>query len=182
MNQNHNHTKYTSTIINGFLTLCERKKFSDITMQDIADECHISRRTIYNHFHDKYEIMNYLYYVRLDKAREAAGPEHDLLAGFTHMCRTWAKHPDYYRSVFSFTGQNSYTDLLMKDLKRSARLMILEKTGEEPDEEVLFQLDFFCRASIYTVYQWVMAGAASDPDTLAAYLFGCLPPKLAKML
>lgn len=47
-------------IISAFVRLLEVKSFENITIQNILDETPISRSSFYAHFHDKYEIAEYL--------------------------------------------------------------------------------------------------------------------------
>lgn len=48
-------------IIDAAFRVLERKPFDEIIVQDFLDEAKVSRKTFYNYFRDKYELM-YLYY------------------------------------------------------------------------------------------------------------------------
>lgn len=45
-------------IIKGFMEILKFKFFSDVTIDMISDECEIHRNTFYNHFEDKYELVD----------------------------------------------------------------------------------------------------------------------------
>lgn len=47
-------------IVNAFLTLLDRKSFEKITVADIIGEARINRSTFYQHFQDKYAILEFL--------------------------------------------------------------------------------------------------------------------------
>lgn len=47
-------------ITNALLSVMERKSFEKITVQDILDEAKINRSTFYQHFKDKYDILERL--------------------------------------------------------------------------------------------------------------------------
>ncbi|MGO3201138.1 MAG: TetR/AcrR family transcriptional regulator, partial [Ruoffia tabacinasalis] len=44
-------------IIESFIQLSERKPFENISVKDITEEALINRATFYNHFLDKYDLM-----------------------------------------------------------------------------------------------------------------------------
>ena len=47
-------------IVNAFLTLLDQKSFEKITVADIIGEARINRSTFYQHFQDKYAILELL--------------------------------------------------------------------------------------------------------------------------
>lgn len=47
-----------------FLELVERKSINKITITNITDNCHMSQPTFYNHFHDKYDLIVWIYVTR----------------------------------------------------------------------------------------------------------------------
>ena len=44
-------------IIDSFITLSNKKDFNDISVKDITEEAMINRATFYNHFFDKYDLL-----------------------------------------------------------------------------------------------------------------------------
>lgn len=49
-------------ISQSFKKLMEKKSFDKITISDISNEAKINRQTFYYHFHDKYELLNTIFY------------------------------------------------------------------------------------------------------------------------
>ena len=43
--------------------LMKRKPFSKISVRDICDECGMNRKSFYYHFKDKYDLVNWIFYV-----------------------------------------------------------------------------------------------------------------------
>lgn len=54
-------TETREVIVESFRELLKNASFDHITIQDICDNCCISRMTFYRHFRDKYELMNWVY-------------------------------------------------------------------------------------------------------------------------
>ena len=47
-------------IKNAFISLLSEQEFNQITIQDISDKANIGRRTFYNHYIDKYDLLTNL--------------------------------------------------------------------------------------------------------------------------
>ena len=58
--------------------LMKTKPINSISVKEITDECHISRHTFYNHFHDIYELLGWMY-------------DREVIDGLTPLCtvETW---------------------------------------------------------------------------------------------
>ena len=62
-NKSHQSPQYIRThkaICNALVNLLKEKAFEKITVQDILDEAPVTRTTFYKHYHDKYEVAEYL--------------------------------------------------------------------------------------------------------------------------
>ena len=64
--------KTKKAIRSAFISLLEEKSFSDITIQDISDRAEISRSTFYDHYTDKYQLLESMYQEIIDRFGEMA--------------------------------------------------------------------------------------------------------------
>ncbi|WP_337099894.1 TetR/AcrR family transcriptional regulator [Paenibacillus sp. YIM B09110] len=53
-------TQTKQSLINAFFQLVSKKDFEKITVADITKGAHVNRATFYAHFHDKYELLDYI--------------------------------------------------------------------------------------------------------------------------
>lgn len=100
----------------GLKELMNRVSFDKITIKMITDAAGVIRPTFYNHFQDKYEVLEYIFQKDvLDKVypmmtagmeREAAG----LL--FRLVAQDWT----FYKRAFAVTGQNSFNSIVTQSL------------------------------------------------------------------
>ena len=74
------------------IALAEKKEIEKITVQDLLDACDASRQTFYNHFRDKYDLINWIYSDAANEALKLYRSEEPLLIGvqriysmFTHI-------------------------------------------------------------------------------------------------
>lgn len=70
--------KTKAAIEKALLDLLEKKDFSHITINDIANEANVNRGTIYFHYEDKYDLLNG---IMVEKLAELEG--YAVLSGWT---------------------------------------------------------------------------------------------------
>lgn len=95
----------------------KRISFDKITIRMITDGAGVIRPTFYNHFHDKHELLEYIFksqvvdliypYMDAGKEMEAAG------IVFHLVYQDW----DFYRKAFQVIGQNSFNSIVAKALE-----------------------------------------------------------------
>lgn len=59
---------------------------------------------------------------------------------------------------------------------------LLCKYDLDRDEELVFQMDFFCTAGVDKVAQWISGGCKEDPEKLSGRLANCLSAGLRNAL
>ena len=64
--------KTRQVIRSAFIELLKEKRFADITVQDIADRAMISRSTFYDHYTDKYLLLEQLYQETVERFMQMA--------------------------------------------------------------------------------------------------------------
>ena len=98
-------------ITNALLSVMERKSFEKITVQDILDEAMINRSTFYQHFTDKYAILERLQerYIGgiTERINELAGSEGWDLARINEVfCRYIDEHRRKMKKLLSVRSEN----------------------------------------------------------------------------
>lgn len=59
---------------------------------------------------------------------------------------------------------------------------LLRKYDLDRDEELVFQMDFFCTAGVDKVARWISGGCKEDPGKLSGQLANCLSAGLSDAL
>ncbi len=77
--------KTEAGIQNAFLHLLQTKKFGEITVQDILDYALINRKTFYNHYKDKYDLLD-----------KMMNDSYDELQSYYSWRRNDARNPDTF--------------------------------------------------------------------------------------
>lgn len=105
-------------IANSFKELLQQMPFEKITIKTVTDHANVIRPTFYNHFHDKYELVEWIVQeeilkgaaVRLD-AGDGGGAVRTIITGFY-------EDREYYRKAFEIIGQNGFAETLSELLKK----------------------------------------------------------------
>ena len=126
-----------SLIANSFKELMLQMPFEKITIKTITDHANVIRPTFYNHFHDKFELMEWIVQTEiLDDARELF-EQGKAKEGMVRIFTGFYEDREYYRKAFEITGQNGFastlSDLLVELIVEAGEKPPLDK----PDNSVL---------------------------------------------
>lgn len=115
----------------GLKDLMARTSFDKITIKMITDAAGVIRPTFYNHFQDKYEVLEYIFQREvLEKVYPIleAGMEREA-AGL--LFRLVAQDRNFYKKAFAVTGQNSFNSMVTDSLS-AALLKLLRQKKTRP--------------------------------------------------
>ena len=172
-------------IMEAFLKLLEDKNLMDISVSEIAELAGVSKRSFYNHFVDKYDLMGYAYRVLVEQQWYREGRRCTLVEFFN---RCWTFDGDEpmmerFKNTMSYIGQNDLRSEIenqgVKDLMR-----LLERNGyPEPYDQELDNILLFFMCGISRMAERHFENSRDTPITwLAEYGAKCLPSDIAEYL
>ncbi len=105
-------------IANSFKELMLQMPFEKITIKMITDHASVIRPTFYNHFHDKYELVEWIIQDEiLDEVSQAIMSDKSE-AGITILFTRFYEDRAYYRKAFEIEGQNGFAETFAMLLSR----------------------------------------------------------------
>ena len=134
--------------------LMKRKSFSKISVGEICENCGINRKSFYYHFRDKYDLVNWIYYVDFLEHMQAP----DLDTGwdiFASICHYFYRESAFYRNALQIEGQNSFQHYFQETLAVYLR-SLLQESVSDPDQKD-FSITFYCDALFASIYRWLTA-------------------------
>lgn len=158
--------------------LMKTKPFSKISVGDICEACDMSRKSFYYHFHDKYELVNWIFYVeffgKMHEKEDATAEEQIFM-----LCKYLEENREFYINALKVKGQGSFRGYFRELLEPVAASYIDEqfKHGEESE----FMARFFLDALLASVQHWLN----DMPDTSAeryTYLLSQAITRTAQMI
>jgi probable dihydroxyacetone kinase regulator len=153
-----------------FKEIASTRPIEKITIKEITDKAGVIRPTFYNHFQDKYELLEWivkkeLIEPMLDKYNDGLSREGVLLA-FNQI----EKDRAFYRNAAKLTGQNSFRDIITEDIKELLIPFInpSKLIKELPYKWITPNLIglFFAESIAECIISWIQSGMKIEPDEL----------------
>ena len=154
-----------------FRELVLKKPVEKITIKEITDGAGVIRVTFYNHFQDKYELLEWI--VR----EETVNPFRMLLKNgmerqaLVFMFNSIQHDRDFYTHAVRLEGQNSFESILRNCFSEMVTEYLLEHTsGERKKYEWLTPRrigEFYGQALAYILITWIRSGMYETPEHMA---------------
>lgn len=145
-----------------FKELATQRSIEKITIKEITDKAGVIRPTFYNHFQDKYELLEWIItsdllwpiqpLVENRMIREA------LMLLFTNI----EKEKDFYRQAVKLEGQNSF-ESIAEDSVKGLLLEVIEKSPNAHLRKFAWLTPeriatYYARDMCYVVISWIKSG------------------------
>lgn len=132
--------------------LMEQKDFSKISVGEICGKCGINRKSFYYHFRDKYDLVNWIYYVDfLEHVNVSAADTSWNI--FSSICHYFYSEYRFYRNALQIEGQNSFHDYFYETLSIYLRYLLQDVFPDEKQQA--FSITFFCDAFYSSIRRWL---------------------------
>lgn len=141
--------------------LMKQRPFEKISVSDICNDCGINRKSFYYHFRDKYDLVNWIFYVgfvsEVDLNSYDSGWElmKDMLEYF------WRER-DFYRAALKIEGQNSFKEYLMETAKPMEEFFLQDILPHNENDQ--FYIDFITDALLASLVRWLENGYDHEMD------------------
>ncbi|MBQ0004570.1 MAG: TetR/AcrR family transcriptional regulator C-terminal domain-containing protein [Clostridiales bacterium] len=158
------------TLIQSMLQLVKSRRFSKITVNDICELSHISRKTFYRHYSDKYDLLNDVFlecfFSKIDR-----NSDDDFWDIFSQICVHVYAEKDFFYHALEVKEQNGFWDgvrnLLTPYLMREAKSSAIYDATKE----------FFVRTEIDRLFlmieDWVKKETPQTAKEFSEYIRVC---------
>lgn len=151
--------------------LAVQMPFEKITIKKITDGAGVIRVTFYNHFQDKYDLLEWI--MRMDilepvrilltngMYREA------LILIFSNL----QKEKDFYTHVSKIEGQNSFREIVKHSIYRLLYEIFEQAAGGRVQEHAWmapeYLANYYGESMTFVVVYWIRQGMPSTPEEMA---------------
>lgn len=153
-----------------FKELACQQPIEKITIKEITDKAGVIRPTFYNHFQDKYELLEWIIKKQiLEPIRPlimADMIDEGLMLTFT----TLEKEKDFYGKAVKLEGQNSFESIvkkcIMETLLEVLSLQQEGKTGKKSKYPWLTPenvAEFYAQSMCFMIVNWIETGMSVTP-------------------
>ena len=158
-------------LADSFKELACQQPVEKITIKEITDRAGVIRTTFYNHFQDKYELLEWII-------------NHDLIepikpfvrSGLTTQAMTFLfinveKEKEFYTKVSRLEGQNSFAGIAQRCIQ-ALLLEVFEEHSErkQPKNAMLTPerlAQYYGQSMVFVVIQWIQSGMTVSAQELA---------------
>ena len=158
-------------LADSFKELVQEKPVEKITIKEITDRAGVIRVTFYNHFQDKYELMNWIFdmeFIGLIGQDEA----NQSIEEMTALLRILYDNRCFYRNALSVQGQNSLIEHI-----REIAMPLLHKRLQEAmtaEDDSAFYIEFFLDALLGAIIRWINREDCEPPEEFIPHFFSCI--------
>lgn len=148
----------------------EEKEFLKITVSDIMNDCQIRRQTFYDHFQDKYELLEWIFKQEITETIEDNLTyerwDRIVLRIFEYL----EDNQKFYQKALAFDGQNSFKEVFttyVYDLLQ-ATYQQMQRQDTEPKISINeFETLFFTKGFVEICVDWVLEGCKQSSTEMA---------------
>lgn len=149
-----------------------KKPFDKITINDIAEDCGISRMTFYYHFKDIYDLVEWSCEEEAKRILEDKKSYDTWPEAFLALFEEVIKNKPFILNVYRSVSREQIENYLYK-VVQGLLLDIVEEKAEGMtvrDEDKKFIADFYKYAFIGLMLEWVKNGMKEDPKRIVGDL------------
>ncbi|MDQ1234129.1 AcrR family transcriptional regulator [Paenibacillus sp. SORGH_AS306] len=158
------------------IDLMIEKKFDQITIQDIADQADVSRRTIYLHYTDKFDLLDKLIQEHIEEMRDICNSQ-DMNDSYVESGLLWF---EYFESQYSFfsamlasKGSSFFRTRFLAFFLQELEQGILDQKKQPLTEEDYVDIQFL-GAAILGIVEWWIKHEKPHPPAFMAKRLGLL--------
>lgn len=139
--------------------LMKQRPFEKISVSDICQDCGINRKSFYYHFKDKYDLVNWIFYVGFVTEMDVS--QYDSAWELVEdMCGYFYRERDFYRAALRIQGQNSFRDYLIETLTPIVEMFLTDVLPYGEDDR--FYVVFITDAFMTSLVRWLSGGYDKD--------------------
>ena len=164
--------------------LAQIKSVDKITIKELTKNCGLTSPTFYNHFHDKFEVMAWIYNQKVEASLKNFGRGdsfEDVVCKWMEIVRE--DEIFFLNLLKNAVGQNSFRyttndhaiNLLEEWIKNRYALDALSP-------EISFCIKFFMRAVSEFISDWALGNSECSPREMAKFFVTAMPTPLKPLL
>lgn len=167
--------KSQEAIKNAFIELMSEKSFDHITIQDISDRANVGRRTIYDHYIDKFDLLDKLIEEHINELRKLceSAADLDFVEGNLMWFEYFERNSSFFSTMLASKGATTFRSHFLKFVieELEGEVDVTEGKNQGLNKDLI--LKFFGAAIVEIVTAWI-ANGLSEPTQVVAEQMGIL--------
>jgi probable dihydroxyacetone kinase regulator len=172
-----------------FKELALKQPIEKITIKEITDKAGVIRPTFYNHFQDKYELLEWIIMKDLLHPMEPLMQNGMINEALMLLFTNIEKEKDFYMKASRLEGQNSFRQIAQECVK-SVLLQVIGQmsSGNKPKYSWLTPeriAEYYAQSMCYVVITWIQSGmtvSARELSEIYNYMINCSMEDILKQI
>lgn len=155
-------------IAQSFKNLAVDNHLNKITIKDITDDCSINRQTFYYHFHDIYDLVEWIYTIEASKVIGEKKTYNTWQQGFLHIFSYVFDNKNFVLRTFHSINR----EILNQSLYDATYDLLIDVINEKSqsytvkEEEKSFIANFYKYGFVGLMIDWINGGMKESPNTI----------------
>lgn len=155
-------------IAESFKKLLSKRELKKITVQDIVDDCGVNRQTFYYHFHDVYELMEWLFQDAADTLLGEQQDYKDWNKGLYIVMNSLRENRTLVYNAYHSLSHKAVTNYIKRTLwPYMLRVVQTEAEGMMPPaapENIEFVTELLTLSVVGMINEWIEKEKKETPD------------------
>lgn len=166
------------TLANSLIEISYTKPIHKITIQNIVDNCHTGRQTFYNHFSDKFELINWIY---KEKAEKVLGIFVDNQNWYECMRLTYMIFLENKQFFTKILDLSDFVEFFYTHTRNYYINSIVDRFGkDEISESLIYSIEYNSYGQVQMCLKWIKEGMKESPENMATNNIANIPLNLKK--
>lgn len=164
-------TNVDRLLAESFKELAGKTPIDKITIKEITDKAGVIRPTFYNHFQDKYDLLEWIIQTEILDPIIPLMQEGYLREGLILIFANLQKEKSFYTKVVRLEGQHSCESITRKFIKEILFVFLNEKAGNRRAAQKGLTVDliaeYFAQSMTSLVINWLRMNMSLSPAQMA---------------
>lgn len=154
-----------------FKELAAKQPIEKITIKEITDKAGVIRPTFYNHFQDKYELLEWIIDTQLLEPIEPLIKNGMINEGLVLLFSNIEREKEFYTRASRLEGQNSFESIARSCVEKVLLKVIEHSKAAKPQKYVWLTPEriaqYYAQSMCYVVITWIQSGMTISGRELA---------------
>lgn len=164
-------TNVEQRLAESFKKLAMKTSIEKITIKEITDGAGVIRPTFYNHFQDKYELLEWLIRTEILNPAMPLMKEGNLTESLMQIFTNLMQEKEFYSKVVRLEGQHSCEVIARKFVKEVLLISINEKVGNKKAAKKGLTTDliaeYYAQSIAFVIMEWIKLNMSLSPEQMA---------------
>lgn len=151
----------------GLKSLMTHMPFEKITIKDITDEANVIRTTFYNHFQDKYDLLDWIFYEYYIKPSNQLIENNMMVEAFRLMIRNMEKDKAFFLKA-TRSDQGSLNDVMFRSFRDATQKVLhsldIDLKALNPLFTEQLVAEYYANSITFAVTKWIEMDMAIPSD------------------